>query len=279
MRQLRFLLASVRDFGVVGTLDQLPSFVFGSAAARLRRKTPRESTPDAFDREHGTDTAGTLTGHELGPRVTRGGHLVTRYQTTSSAAIRRLLDRLDIDHAQFTFVDLGCGKGKPLLIAAGYPFRRLIGVDISAVCIAVARANVERCGPKRIDPARVELLTMDVEDFVFPLEPLVVYLYNAFPVGLLERVVANLEASLRRAPREIVVVYVNPQAMVAFARSRLFVRVPTAADRMPALDVGVPRHERAVVFAARPSAAGRPPHRCATSRRCLRDSPLRSSER
>ena len=264
----RFMSASVRDFGLLGTLDQLPMHLLSPlTAGRRRRRKLVELSRDGFDEAHGTDTAGILTGRELGATVTLRGHIVTRYETTSAAAITRLLDGLDIDYAEFTFVDLGCGKGKPLLIAAMYPFRRLIGLDISASCVAIAGHNLARYGPETIDPSRVELLTMDVEDFVFPPEPLVVYVYNAFPLRLLERVVAHLEASLEQAPREVVVIYVNPQAMAAFARSPRFVRVSTAADRMPALNVGLAGHELAVVFAARTVAAEAPAPGWQVSRR------------
>ena len=133
---------------------------------------------------------GCWSGRELGPSVTRGGHLVIPYETTSEAAIRLPLDSLGLDFDEFVFLDLGCGKGKPLLVAATYPFRRLVGVDISPACIAVARRNLARYGPERIDPARVELRVGDAEDVEFPAEPLVLYLYNPFPGAVLERVVA-----------------------------------------------------------------------------------------
>ena len=260
--------ASVRDFGLLATLDQLPLHLLSPlTAGRRRRRKLLELSRDGFDEAHGTDTAGILTGRELGTTVTPRGHIVTRYETTSSGAIRTLLDHLDIDHRAFTFVDLGCGKGKPLLIAASYPFRRLIGLDISASCVAIARGNLARYGPEKIEPSRVELLTMDVEDFVFPLEPLVAYLYNAFPPKLLARVVGHLETSLEQAPREVVVIYVNPQAIAAFARSQRFVRVSTAADRLPAVNAGLASHELAAVFAARTVA---PPESSADHRSGLR---------
>ena len=188
-----------------------------------------------------------LVGRELGPAVARG-HLVIHYETTSEAAIRLPLDGLGAGLAGATFVDLGCGKGKPLLVAASYPFRRLVGVDISPACIAVARRNVARYGPEPVDPARVELVVADAQDFPFPPDPLVVYLYNPFPGAVLERVVANLEASLRERPRPCAVVYVNPHALAALARCELFERVTTIADRMPAAAQGAPAHECAAVF-------------------------------
>jgi SAM-dependent methyltransferase len=218
---------------------------------RLKRRKLEEALRDGFDAAHGTDTAAVLVGRELGPVATRDGHLVIHYETTSEAAIRLPLDGLGADFGGFAFVDLGCGKGKPLLVAASYPFRRLAGVDVSPACIAVARRNVARYGPQRIDPARVRLLIGDAEDFVFPEEPLVVYLYNPFPGAVLERVVANIEASLRERPRPCAVVYVNPHALAALAASELFGRLPTIADRMPAAAQGAAEYERAAVFVTR----------------------------
>jgi SAM-dependent methyltransferase len=246
------LAASRRDLGLRATLDQLPFLLLSPVALRrLKRRKLEELSRDGFDAAHGTDTAGVLVGRELGPCVTRGGHLVIPYETTSEAAIRLPLDSLGLDFSESTFVDLGCGKGKPLMVAASYPFRRLVGVDISPVCVDAARRNLVRYGPERIDPARAELLVGDAADFVFPPEPLVIYLYNPFPGAVLERVVANLEASLRELPRQAAVVYVNPHALVPLTRSALFERVPTIAERMPAAAPGAAPYERAAVFVAR----------------------------
>lgn len=256
MRAFSIIAASVRDLGFTATLGQLPqSLLSPLTLRRLKRRKLEELSRDGFDAAHGTDTAGVLVGRELGPGVTRGGHLVVHYETTSIAAIRMPLDGLAVDYTRFAFVDLGCGKGKPLMVAASYPFRRLIGVDISPACIRVARRNLARYGPERIDPSRVDLVLGDAEDFVFPREPLVVYLYNPFPGAVLERVVANLEASLRERPREAVIIYVNPHALSAITRSELFERAPTIADRMPMAAQGAPGYERAAVFVTRPARA------------------------
>ncbi len=252
MRARRYLSASVRDLGVTATLAQLPAMALAPfTLRRLKRRKSEEASRDGFDAAHGTDTAAVLVGRELGPVATRGGHLVIHYETTSEAAIRLPLDSLGADFSGFTFVDLGCGKGKPLLVASAYPFRRLAGVDVSPACVAVARRNVARYRPGCIDPARVELRVGDAEDFVFPEGPLVVYLYNPFPGAVLERVVAGLEASLCERPRPCAVIYVNPHALAALTTSELFVRLPTIADRMPAAAQGTAAYERAAVFVTR----------------------------
>jgi SAM-dependent methyltransferase len=269
---LRMLAASVRDQGLVATAGQLPRLLLAPLTLRrLKRRKLPELSRDGFDAAHGTDTAGVLVGRELGPAVTRSGHLVVHYETTSTAAIRMALDGLTIDFSRCVFVDLGCGKGKPLLVAASYPFRRLIGVDISPACIAIARRNFACYGPEKIDPSRVELLCRDVEDFEFPGDPMVLYLYNPFPGWVLEKVVERLEESLRQSPRPVVVVYVNPHALTAIGRSELFERIPTIADRMPLAAGEAPPHERAAVFVTRPAASGVTPappmHPCLGRRR------------
>jgi SAM-dependent methyltransferase len=252
MRARRYLSASIRDLGVPATLAQLPAMALAPLTLRrLKRRKLEEASRDGFDAAHGTDTAAVLVGRELGPVTTRGGHLVVHYETTSEAAIRLPLDSLGADLSGFTFVDLGCGKGKPLLVAATYPFRRLAGVDLSPACVAVARRNVARYGPEPIDPARVQLLVGDAQDYDFPPEPLVVYLFNPFPGAVLARVVASLEASLREQPRPCAVIYVNPPDLAALAGSELFERLPTIADRMPAAAQGTAGYERAAVFVTR----------------------------
>jgi SAM-dependent methyltransferase len=256
MRTLRLLAACVRDLGLAATLAQLPQLLLWSRTVRrLKRRKLEELSADGFDAAHGTDTAAILIGRELGPAVTRRGHLVVHYETTSVAAIRLPLDGLAMDFSECVFVDLGCGKGKPLMVASAYPFRRLIGVDISPACIAAARRNIARFGPAGIDPSRIELLVGEAEDFEFPPEPLVLYLYNPFPAAVLEPVVARLEASLRERPRPVAIIYVNPHALAAIERSGLFERSPTIADRMPAAAAGVPPHERAAVFVTTPAAS------------------------
>ena len=252
MRTLRLIAASIRDFGILATLDELPMYLLSPPTMRhFRRRKLEQLSRDGFDAAHGTDTAEIMVGRDLGPCVTRGGHLVSRYETTSAAAIKMALDSLAVDFSDFVFVDLGCGKGKPLMVAASYPFRRLIGVDISPACIDVARRNIARFGPEKIDPSRVELMALDVEDFAFPDEPLVLYLFNPFPPKLMERMMANLETSLRAKPRDAAIVYVNPKAIAAILHSELFVRIPTIADRMPMAADGSPAYEVAAVFVAK----------------------------
>lgn len=256
MRSLRLVVASWRDLGFWVTVDQLPLAPFAPLLnRRLKRRKLRQLAQDGFDETHGTDTAGMLIGRELGPATNKGGHLLARYETTRADVIRMALDSLAIDFSEFVFIDLGCGKGKPLLVAAGYSFRRLIGIDLSEVCIETTRRNIACYGPEPIDHTRIELAVQDVEDFVFPDCPMVIYLYNPFPPKLVAQIMARLELSLANDPRSVVIVYVDPAALGTVWRSPSFERVLTMADRMPAIAAGLGRYEQVAVFATRNAAS------------------------
>jgi predicted RNA methylase len=115
---------------------------------------------------------------------------------------------LGIDPDGYTFVDLGSGKGKVLLLAAALPFRRIIGVEFSPLLHEIAVRNIARyLGPVRCTP---ESICIDARDFEFPPGPLVVFLYNSFVDEVLSTVMANLERSLREDPRPAHVMYSCP---------------------------------------------------------------------
>lgn len=54
-----------------------------------------------------------------------------------------MLDRLDIRGAAEVFLDYGSGKGRALIMAAQYPFRRILGVEFSPQLSLIASQNIE----------------------------------------------------------------------------------------------------------------------------------------
>jgi len=108
-----------------------------------------------------------------------------------------------------TFIDLGCGKGRMLLLAARHPFAAVWGVDHDPGLIRTAQANLRAAD----DPARrcpeTSALLLDAREVPWPATPLVVFLYNPFPADVLDPVLASLERSLTDG-RPAALVYVNP---------------------------------------------------------------------
>jgi SAM-dependent methyltransferase len=164
-----------------------------------------------FDERFGVDTSGLVyelpSGHQHD--LYNNGYFAVAPSVFHSV-MQALRDRLALDYRRFSFVDLGSGKGRALLLASDYPFREIIGVELSAELDRVARANIARYTGARNRPP-VTSIQGDAAEFRWPPEPLVIYMWNAFTGPVMERVFHNLEASLAQLPRELYLVYIHPE--------------------------------------------------------------------
>ena len=163
-----------------------------------------------FDEKHGIETGVVVPVaeiHDVDPVL--ASHAV-HYEPSTLPKFERAMQAVAIEHGRFTFVDYGSGKGRVLLLAAQYPFRRVIGVEMSAALNAAATANIEAFRRRRPLSARIELVTGDARDLPVPDGGLVVYLYNPFDATILREVWDQLRASIRNEPRPLFVIYVNP---------------------------------------------------------------------
>jgi SAM-dependent methyltransferase len=114
------------------------------------------------------------------------------------------------DYSQYTFIDVGSGKGRVLFVAAEYPFRKVIGVEFSNALHDDALANLKRYKHSGRRCADIEAVHADARDFEFPDDNLVIYLFNPFGPEVMERMLANLERSLEKHPRHVIVVMLWP---------------------------------------------------------------------
>jgi SAM-dependent methyltransferase len=175
-----------------------------------RRKQRREAARRdlAFDREHGVETAGIIRLDELPFESGNKLHGI-RYEPITPEAFHGVLYRIDLGDRDLTFVDLGSGKGRAVLLASLYPFRRVIGVEFSPELTEVARRNVQRFRHSGQRCSEIELLCVDAADYEFPTDPLLVYSYNSFERPLMQRVLAKLGASGATHKRRLLLVTVN----------------------------------------------------------------------
>ena len=142
------------------------------------------------------------------------GMFHSEYQPTDPAAFRDMLDALQrdtgLDFREFTFLDIGSGKGRTLLMASDYPFRRIVGVELLPSLHQIAQENIGQYRNPAQKCLALESICADANDFPFPDEPLVVYMFNPLPESGMRRVCANLESSLRARRRALFVLYHNP---------------------------------------------------------------------
>lgn len=166
-----------------------------------------------FDRRHGVDTSGVIELARLGLSREEAAHGV-RYQTLTSGVLRQMLHTLPIHYPDYCFVDLGCGKGKPLLIAGEMPFRKVIGVEFSKDLCAIARHNLEITAKGHADSPPWEVRCQDATLFQPPESPLVVFLNNPFRQPVMEKVLQKLEEHSKN-DHAIHLIYFNPKVTVA----------------------------------------------------------------
>ncbi len=193
----------------------------------IRDSTPEQRRSRYGDMDYDWEQRVNTTAGTLDWRTRLLGVLHSPYQPTDPVLFREMMAALPIDFRQFTFVDIGSGKGRTLLLAAEYPFKRIVGVELIAELQRAAEENISAWrtqSPARVAPFSMESLHMDARDFVFPGTPLVVYLFNPLPESGLRRVLHNLEESWRETPRQIWIVYHNPLLESILAASQTFTK-------------------------------------------------------
>ena len=159
------------------------------------------------DRALGMETAAAEGHAALGFGPDTGGHYVAT-PWLALLRLRRALGRLSVS-GEDVFVDYGSGKGRVVLVAARYPFKRVVGVEVSARLNRIAAANVRRTA-RRLACADVRLVTANAADYAVPPDATVFYLYNPFKHGVFRAVVDRICDSLAAAPRRVTIVYANP---------------------------------------------------------------------
>ncbi len=207
LRVTRRLQRSLRTRGFVGSLahalDVLGARLRGGAPAH-----PDTAADDDFDRRFGVDTGGVIPQADLDvddPNWVHG----SAYVATSPIDFAEVLAPFGFDPAKTRFVDLGCGKGRVLMMAAALPFAQVLGVEYSPALSAIARRNLERYrGPHRAEA--VEVVTADASEFAYPDGDLVVFMYHPFDEVVMQRVIDALRRRQLTSPHRLLVLYFKP---------------------------------------------------------------------
>lgn len=160
-----------------------------------------------FDFDHRVDTTWATVSLRTRLREWLSGG---QYQPSEPTAFHQMLAAIPASVKGFTFIDLGSGKGRTLLMASDYPFRRIIGAELLEELNVIAVQNIARYRNDQQKCFAIESRSGDARYFDFPPEPTVLYLFNPFPRHIWHELLANLHNSLLAAPRPVFVIYHNP---------------------------------------------------------------------
>lgn len=125
------------------------------------------------------------------------------YVATHYKNVFNLLNKLPVDKSSSTLLDYGCGKGRVIIVAASFQYRRIIGVEISKL-INVARFNIQNMKHRKTKD--VLMIQCDATSFDVPLDVNIIFFYNPFVGSILEKVIANIYTSFRASPRKIYII-------------------------------------------------------------------------
>ncbi|HWK50761.1 MAG TPA: hypothetical protein VNR40_12795 [Steroidobacter sp.] len=184
---------------------------------------------DGFDKRYGVETDGVVTPDAAGITDDRLRSAAILYAPIRENALNTVLgDTLaKRDPSQLTFVDLGSGKGRGLLIASRYPFARIIGVELSNSLAQIARENVRRylAQAKPVAPIRCRQLDIQCTSattFDYPDSDLLVYMYRPFTGDVFIAALDNLERFQRTTGRQVMIMLCCPNEEPLLAQHAAF---------------------------------------------------------
>jgi SAM-dependent methyltransferase len=217
------LMTALRQWWREGILEQGFPRTLGKFLGEIWRLLV-ESTPERRRRRYGDieydwDYRVDTTSATIGFRDRLLGIFHSPYQASEPALFHEMVGSLNIDYPQFTFLDLGSGKGRTLLMASDYPFRRIVGVEVIPELHRVAEENIRQYRSERQRCFALETICADARRFVLPEEPSVIYLFNPFSENALKELIARLETSLGNHPHPLHVLYHNPLLEPVLAQS------------------------------------------------------------
>lgn len=203
---------SLRERGIVVSFFRsflLPVHLFREY--RSARSLRLNQSVSEFDRSHDVDTEGRFDGWTYlsdldipSPNWIEGND----YAAIEPLRFEKVLTSFDIRFEDFTFIDFGSGKGRALLLASEFPFKRIMGLEFSPELHGIAEANIRRYRSPEQRCQNIQSVNIDFTNFVMPPEPSILFFFNPCRRRVLSEVVAQLGRSLIAYPRPLYIAYV-----------------------------------------------------------------------
>jgi SAM-dependent methyltransferase len=157
------------------------------------------------DHKRGVSTTRAVKDRELGITDARcHWYVATDYET-----FERAMQHVDLRPNEDVFVDFGSGKGRIVLLAAHYPFRRVMGVEFSEALNDVGQRNLAQTR-HTLKCKDVQLIQANATEWAIPNDATVLFFFNPFDGAILAEVCANIQRSLAEEPRKMTIIYVRP---------------------------------------------------------------------
>ncbi|MEP6583575.1 MAG: class I SAM-dependent methyltransferase [Ginsengibacter sp.] len=131
------------------------------------------------------------------------------YQGANYFLLEKAFDYLQEIKGNQCIVDFGCGKGRVLVVAAYYGFKKITGIEFArALCVAAERniAKVQSLFPS----TQFKVICDDAINYKIEDDQNVFFFFNPFDEVIMLAVAKNILKSLKENSRHIFIVYLNP---------------------------------------------------------------------
>ncbi len=135
---------------------------------------------------------------------------VSSYEPVNYYTSGRLLNYLQPADFKTSFLDIGCGKGRLLAMAAAYGFSDIIGIDFSKK-LCDAAAKVCRNIKTKYPDTSFTIENADARCYAIPETVGVIFLFNPFDAIVMDEFIQRVSESLHRKNRPLKILYANPQ--------------------------------------------------------------------
>lgn len=134
------------------------------------------------------------------------------YQGAGYLILFRIFEKIYTQTQNYTFVDIGCGMGRPCFVAESYGYKNIIGIDLDLNLINEAKFNFERRLLKN-KTSQINFIHVNALEYNYKNEPTVYFLFNPFNELVLKNVLSKIT---EQTQSETWFVYMNPLYSNAF---------------------------------------------------------------
>lgn len=186
-------------------------------------------TRHPFDDEFGVRTSGLVAGRHL-----HSGHLhdrhATAYYGVAPSVFQSLIKRWQKSRPewalnQVSFLDVGAGMGRAMLLAAELPFRRVVGVELNPTLTRIAQKNLTIWRSSGRAQAPMRLICGDAVELPLPPGPCLAFLFNPFGAVVMRRLLTSWRKTLATRAEGLDLIYVNHEQEYVLERQAGFSRL------------------------------------------------------
>ncbi len=163
-----------------------------------------------FDQIHGVETSGLIAAGNLITGHPNDTH-VTAYYGVAPSILRTLIElwlATNPAHpiSNYTFIDIGAGKGRAMFVASEFPFHQVIGIELNPTLADTAQLNLDHwlashaADTTTAPLAPIRLFEQDALTFDLPRTPTLAFLFHPFEAPILKLLLRRIEARFAKRP-------------------------------------------------------------------------------